>query len=356
MPGPPHRRVPGRPGQDRLPHGAADPRATHPPGEGDQQHLHRPGAAGGDRQHVRRLPRPPRAAGHRRAGGRPGGRAGPRPGPAGLQGEGPAPSSTPSGSTRPPSAVGRILAAAEARGHELAPAGARRADHQPRRDHHPRRRRGPAGGVRRRPTRPRASRRWPARPACRLPPALRRHERLPHPPGLQHATTPRPRCCATSAGSRRKDISLTRSMIPLGSCTMKLNATAEMMPVTWPEWGRLHPFAPPAQAEGYQTVFRELERALASHHRLRRRSRCSPTPARRASSPACWSSASYHESRGEGHRDVCLIPTVGPRHQPGLGGDGRLPGGGGQVRRRRQRRPAPTWRRGPPSTATAWPR
>src|SRR6185503_6266859 len=56
-----------------------------------------------------------------------------------------------------------------------------------------------------------------------------------------------------------RDLSLTASMIPLGSCTMKLNATAEMFPVTWPEFGRLHPFAPSHQAEGYKQIFKELE-------------------------------------------------------------------------------------------------
>ena len=60
-----------------------------------------------------------------------------------------------------------------------------------------------------------------------------------------------------------KDLSLTHSMIPLGSCTMKLNATAEMIPVTWPEFGRLHPFAPLEQTEGYQQLFEQLERMLA---------------------------------------------------------------------------------------------
>ena len=65
-----------------------------------------------------------------------------------------------------------------------------------------------------------------------------------------------------------KDLSLTHSMIPLGSCTMKLNATAEMMPVTWPEWGRLHPFAPVEQAQGYRQIFGELERDALRDHGL----------------------------------------------------------------------------------------
>ena len=60
----------------------------------------------------------------------------------------------------------------------------------------------------------------------------------------------------------RKDIGLDTSMIPLGSCTMKLNAAAEMMPVTWPEFSRIHPFAPAEQAAGYAQIFHELEQAL----------------------------------------------------------------------------------------------
>ena len=60
-----------------------------------------------------------------------------------------------------------------------------------------------------------------------------------------------------------KDLSLTTSMIPLGSCTMKLNATAEMFPVTWPEFGKMHPFAPVEQAKGYREMFDRLEAALA---------------------------------------------------------------------------------------------
>ena len=63
-------------------------------------------------------------------------------------------------------------------------------------------------------------------------------------------------------GLERKDVGLDTSMIPLGSCTMKLNAASEMIPVTWPEFSRMHPFAPPAQAQGYAQVFAELEAAL----------------------------------------------------------------------------------------------
>jgi glycine dehydrogenase len=105
-----------------------------------------------------------------------------------------------------------------------------------------------------------------------------------------------------------KDVSLTRSMIPLGSCTMKLNATAEMMPVTWPEWGRLHPFAPPSQAAGYQTIFAELERALAAVTGFPAVS-LQPNAGSQGELAGLLVIRAHHESRGQGHRDVCLIPS-----------------------------------------------
>ena len=86
---------------------------------------------------------------------------------------------------------------------------------------------------------------------------------FPDAPGLQPLPLARPRCCATSSGWKSRDLSLTTSMIPLGSCTMKLNAAAEMFPITWPEFSRLHPFAPLRQTRGYQTLFQQLEDWLA---------------------------------------------------------------------------------------------
>ncbi len=84
-----------------------------------------------------------------------------------------------------------------------------------------------------------------------------------------------------------KDIGLGESMIPLGSCTMKLNAAAEMLPVTWPEFSRLHPFAPVEQAQGYAQIFAELEQRSAPPRDLLQ-SPCSRTQARRASLRGCW--------------------------------------------------------------------
>ena len=83
----------------------------------------------------------------------------------------------------------------------------------------------------------------------------------------------------------RKDVGLDTSMIPLGSCTMKLNAAAEMLPVTWPEFSRMHPFAPADQAQGYAEVFRDLEAALCEITGFAGMSPAAQLRARRASSP-----------------------------------------------------------------------
>ena len=87
-----------------------------------------------------------------------------------------------------------------------------------------------------------------------------------------------------------RDLALDRAMIPLGSCTMKLNATTEMIPLTWPEFGSLHPFAPGEQAEGYHALFARLEQWLCDMTAMTR-SRCSRIPARRANMPGCSRSA-----------------------------------------------------------------
>jgi len=104
-----------------------------------------------------------------------------------------------------------------------------------------------------------------------------------------------------------KDIALNFSMIPLGSCTMKLNATSEMIPVTWPEVGAIHPFAPIAQTEGYQMLFRQLEDALAEITRFSRVS-LQPNAGSQGEYTGLLVIRAYHSSRGEAHRNVCLIP------------------------------------------------
>src|SRR4051812_3694225 len=105
-----------------------------------------------------------------------------------------------------------------------------------------------------------------------------------------------------------RDLSLTHSMIPLGSCTMKLNATVEMMPVTWPEWGRLHPFAPAAQADGYREIFTSLEKMLSAITGFAATS-LQPNAGSQGEYAGLLVIRAYHESRGQGHRDVCLIPS-----------------------------------------------
>jgi glycine dehydrogenase len=104
-----------------------------------------------------------------------------------------------------------------------------------------------------------------------------------------------------------RDLSLTHSMIPLGSCTMKLNATAEMIPITWPEFGRIHPFAPLEQAQGYQELFRNLESALAEITGFAAVS-LQPNAGSQGEYAGLLTIAAYHRSRGEAHRTVCLIP------------------------------------------------
>ena len=106
----------------------------------------------------------------------------------------------------------------------------------------------------------------------------------------------------------RKDVGLDTSMIPLGSCTMKLNAAAEMLPVSWPEFSRMHPFAPPSQAEGYWQIFRELEAALCEITGFAAVS-LQPNSGAQGEFTGLMTIRAYHRDRGEGHRDVVLIPA-----------------------------------------------
>jgi glycine dehydrogenase len=105
-----------------------------------------------------------------------------------------------------------------------------------------------------------------------------------------------------------RDLSLTASMIPLGSCTMKLNAAAEMLPISWPEFARLHPFAPLKQARGYQILFQNLEDWLAEITGFAGIS-LQPNAGSQGEYAGQLVIRAYHESRGEAHRNVCLIPT-----------------------------------------------
>jgi glycine dehydrogenase len=104
-----------------------------------------------------------------------------------------------------------------------------------------------------------------------------------------------------------RDLSLTAAMIPLGSCTMKLNATTEMIPITWRGFNRLHPFAPRTQAQGYATLFRELEEWLAEITGFARVS-LQPNAGSQGEFAGLLVIRAYHQHRGESHRTTCLIP------------------------------------------------
>jgi glycine dehydrogenase len=105
-----------------------------------------------------------------------------------------------------------------------------------------------------------------------------------------------------------RDLSLAQSMIPLGSCTMKLNGTSEMLPVTWPEFGRMHPFAPADQTKGYAKLFKQLEDWLAEITGFRAVS-LQPNAGSAGEYAGLLVIRAYHESRGDHHRTICLIPT-----------------------------------------------
>ncbi len=104
-----------------------------------------------------------------------------------------------------------------------------------------------------------------------------------------------------------KDLSLTTSMIPLGSCTMKLNATAEMLPVSWSEFANIHPFVPPSQTRGYEILFKQLETWLGELTGFSGIS-LQPNAGSQGEYTGLLVIRQYHESRGEGHRHICLIP------------------------------------------------
>ena len=105
-----------------------------------------------------------------------------------------------------------------------------------------------------------------------------------------------------------KDIALDRSMIPLGSCTMKLNAAAEMIPITWPGFADIHPFAPLEQAGGYLQIFEDLEGWLAEMTGYDSVS-LQPNSGAQGEFAGLLAIRAYHQSRGEAFRDICLIPA-----------------------------------------------
>ncbi len=106
----------------------------------------------------------------------------------------------------------------------------------------------------------------------------------------------------------RKDLALNHSMISLGSCTMKLNAASQMLPLSMPAWGNIHPFVPVEQAEGYQIILRELERDLTEITGFAGTS-LQPNSGAQGEYAGLMTIRAYHESRGEFHRNICIIPS-----------------------------------------------
>ncbi len=106
----------------------------------------------------------------------------------------------------------------------------------------------------------------------------------------------------------RKDLALNQSMISLGSCTMKLNAASQMLPLSMPAWGNIHPFVPVEQAEGYQIILRELEKDLTEITGFAGTS-LQPNSGAQGEYSGLMTIRAYHESRGETHRNICIIPA-----------------------------------------------
>ena len=204
------------------------------------------------------------------------------------------------------------------------------------RDHLGRAARAAAEPLRRRAARPRRSPPTPRRPArcprrCAAPAATSRTR-------SSTATTPSTRCSATCAALEAKDLSLTHSMIALGSCTMKLNATSEMEPVTWPQFNALHPFAPARAVEGLRHDLRPAREPTSRRSPASRAARSMPNAGSQGEYAGLLVIRVVPRGARPGPPQGLPDPRVGARHQPRLGGDGRLPGGGGQDRRSRQRR------------------
>ena len=333
----------------RLPARAADARAAHPPREGDLEHLHRAGAARGDGQHVRGLSRPrgPRARSRAACTGSTAILE------AGLERLGFAVPTAAFFDTLD-RAHRRRDARASSSARERAGVNFRRVDGAhagplARRDHDARRRRARLADLRRRRRavhRGRARRRHAPTRCRRRSRARRRSSRIRR----STATTPKPRCCATCAGSPTATSRSTASMIPLGSCTMKLNATSEMIPVTWPEFGAPAPVRAGRPGRGLSRAHRRPRADAVRGHRLRRGVAAAQRRlAGRVRGPARDPGVPREPRRGAPRR--LPDPGLGARHQSGVGADGRHAGRRRRLRRATATSTSPTSRRRPRSTA-----
>ncbi len=144
-------------------------------------------------------------------------------------------------------------------------------------------------------------------PAARLPEGLaRRSDYLTHP--VFHMNRAEAEMTRYMRRLADRDLALDRAMIPLGSCTMKLNATAEMQPISWPEFNAIHPFAPADQQAGYAEMVADLSAKLCAATGYDAMS-MQPNSGAQGEYAGLLTIRAWHRSRGEGHRDVCLIPT-----------------------------------------------
>ena len=333
--GPDHRPVGRRARPPGLPDGAADARAAHPAREGDVEHLHRAGAAGQHGGDVRGLSRPGRAcarspsrvhdaarARRARADGarlssdqraptstRCGSRARDD---AAVRKRGAKPRASTSATTRQGIGIALDETVSDGDAQDIVDVFAEAAGKA-----------SPAASI------GAGSRRRRSRRRC-----SRSSEYLTHPVfNSHHSETQMMRYIRRL---ERKDVGLDTSMIPLGSCTMKLNAASEMMPVTWPEFARDASVRAGGAGEGYAQIFRELEAALCRDHRLRRRLAAAELRrAGRVRRPDDDPRLSPRPRRCAPRRRA--DPVVGARHQSGERGDGRPEG-----RRRRVRQPTAT--------------
>ncbi len=148
-----------------------------------------------------------------------------------------------------------------------------------------------------------------------------------------------------------KDLALDRTMIPLGSCTMKLNATSEMIPITWPEFANIHPLAPSDQTEGYRQLIAGLEQMLVEATGYDAVS-LQPNAGAQGEYAGLLAIRAYHRSRGEGHRNICLIPESAHGTNPASAQHGAAWRSCRSRRRAAAMSTSPTCRPRPSSTAT----